>query len=75
VAWGVIEGTHGTDEILLDSQTLILAVRETERPKHESGRDFRLSQNQGRVVAVNAQTGQTLWRTEPDTINGRLGEK
>ncbi len=64
----VIEETHGTDEILLDSQTLILAVRETKRPKHEAGKDFRLSQNQGRVVAVNAQTGQRLWQSEPDAI-------
>jgi len=64
----VIEGTQGTDEILLDSQTLILAVRETERTKPEAGKDFRLSHNQGRVVAVNAETGQRLWQSEPDTI-------
>ena len=64
----VIEGTRGTDEILLDSQTLILAVRETERTTSGAGKDFRLSQNQGRVVAVNSQTGQRLWQSEPDTI-------
>jgi len=64
----VIEGTHGTDEILLDSQTLILVVRETARTTAEAGKDFRLSQNQGRVVAVDARTGQRLWQSETDTI-------
>ena len=63
-----VEGTQGTDEILLDSQLLILAIRETDRTTHRAGQDFRLSDNQGRVMAVNAQTGQKLWQSEPDAI-------
>jgi outer membrane protein assembly factor BamB len=64
----VMEGSDRTDEILLDSQTLILVVRDSERTAIGAGRDFRLSQNQGRVAAVDAQTGQRLWQSEPDTI-------
>jgi outer membrane protein assembly factor BamB len=63
------EGTQGTDEILLDSQTLFLCVRDTDRARAGSTRDFRLSQNVGRTIAVNPGNGLILWRSEPDTMS------
>ncbi len=63
-----IEGTHGTDEILLDSDRLILCVRETDRPDNNDGKDFRLSQNTGRIMAVNLQNHQILWQSVPDRM-------
>jgi outer membrane protein assembly factor BamB len=62
-----LEGTAGTDEILLDRDLLILCVRDTQRPPDQGRRDFRLSQNSGRIVAVNPQNHQMLWQSEPDT--------
>ncbi len=64
-----IEGTHGTDEILLDSETLILCVRDTDRPNKKPGRDFRLSHNSGRICAVDPAKKKILWKSEPDSIS------
>jgi outer membrane protein assembly factor BamB len=61
-----LEGTQGTDEILLDSQMLFLCVRDTDRPGGGGTKDFRLSQNIGRIIAVNPRNGLVLWRSEPD---------
>ncbi len=63
-----IEGTQGTDEILLDSSTLFLCVRDTDRSNHQPGRDFRLSQNPGKILALNPKNNQILWQSEPDTM-------
>ncbi|KPK34886.1 MAG: hypothetical protein AMJ65_17825, partial [Phycisphaerae bacterium SG8_4] len=60
----VLEGTEGTDEILLDSETLFLCVRDTDRTHTAPGRDFRLSQNNGGIVAVDPQNGRILWKSE-----------
>jgi outer membrane protein assembly factor BamB len=64
-----LEGTQGADEILLDSHTLILCVRDTDRTQISPNRDFRLSQNAGKIMAVNLQDGKILWESEPDTIS------
>jgi outer membrane protein assembly factor BamB len=64
-----LEGTEGTDEILLDSKELFLCVRDTDRTGIDPDRDFRLSQNMGTVVAVNPQDGRVLWQSEPDTMS------
>jgi outer membrane protein assembly factor BamB len=61
--------TEGTDEILLDSQMLVLCVRDTNRTGIESGRDFRLSHSNGRIMAINPQNGRILWQSEPDTMS------
>ena len=63
------KGTHGTDEILLNSQILILCVRDTDRTGINPKKDFRLSQNIGRIMAVNSQNGRVLWQSEPDTMS------
>ena len=63
-----LEGTNGTDEILLDAETLILSVRDTDRTQADSATDFRLSQNTGRVVAVDPDDGRILWESAPDAI-------
>jgi outer membrane protein assembly factor BamB/tRNA A58 N-methylase Trm61 len=65
----ILKGTQGTDEILMDSHTLYLCLRETDRTGIKPDRDFRLSQNIGRVIAVNPQDGRILWRSEPDTMS------
>ena len=63
------KGTHGTDEILLNSQILILCVRDTDRTGINPKKDFRLSQNIGRIMAVNSQNGRVHWQSEPDTMS------
>ena len=63
-----IEGTQGTDEILLDSRMLILCVRDTDRPKGELRRDFRLSQNSGRIMVVDPKNNRILWQSTPDSM-------
>ncbi|MHC4432451.1 MAG: outer membrane protein assembly factor BamB family protein, partial [Planctomycetota bacterium] len=65
----VLEGTQGADEILLDSETLFLCVRDTDHTRTAPGKDFRLSQNVGRIVAVNPQNSRILWKSEPDTMS------
>lgn len=62
-----IDGTAGTDEILLDSGSLILCVRDTERPSRQRG-DFRLEQNAGRILAVDPKDGRILWKSEADSM-------
>jgi outer membrane protein assembly factor BamB len=64
-----LAGTQGTDEILLDSQTLFLCVRDTDRSGITPDKDFRLSQNIGRIVAINLQAGRVLWRSDPDIMS------
>ncbi len=64
----VLDDTHDTDEILLDSNQIILAIRDGDRTTHKPGSDFRLSNNSGKVVAIDLQTGQKLWESQPDTI-------
>jgi outer membrane protein assembly factor BamB len=64
----VFDDTEGTDEILLDGDQLLLAIRDGGRASHKPGRDFRLSNNQGKVAAVDIQTGRKLWESQPDTI-------
>lgn len=61
--------TQGADEILLDSEILYLCVRETDRTGIKLVKDFRLSQNIGRIMAVNPQNGRILWQSEPDTMS------
>jgi outer membrane protein assembly factor BamB len=63
-----IKGTQGTDEILLDSQMLVLSVRNTDHPDNSPGKDFRLSQNPGRIMTINLQNNKIIWQSEPDTI-------
>jgi outer membrane protein assembly factor BamB len=63
-----IEGTHGADEVLLESQMLFICVRETDHPDHSPGKDFRLSQNPGRIMAVDLEKSRVLWQSEPDTM-------
>ena len=59
----VLEDTKGTDEILLDGGTLFLVIRDTARPK-QLKRDFRISQNTGRIAAFDAETGKKKWQTK-----------
>jgi len=63
-----VEGTRGTDEILLDDQLLILCVRDTQRPANSRRRDFRLSQNEGKIVALDRQTYEVRWESEPEQM-------
>jgi outer membrane protein assembly factor BamB len=63
-----IEGTEGTDEILRDAEGLVLCIRDTDRPSSNRGKDFRLSQNSGRIVAVDPQDNEILWQSEPETL-------
>jgi outer membrane protein assembly factor BamB len=65
----VINKTHGTDEILLDSGILYICVRDTDRTGINPRGDFKLSQNIGRIVALNPKNGRILWRSEPDTMS------
>jgi len=59
----VLEDTEGTDEILLDGGTLYLVIRDTARPRQPK-KDFRISQNTGRIAAFDAETGEKKWQTE-----------
>jgi len=58
----VLEDTRGTDEILLDGGTLFLVIRDTARP-NQLRKDFRISQNTGRIAAFDAETGKKKWQT------------
>jgi outer membrane protein assembly factor BamB len=59
-----ISGTEGTDEILLTDHMLLLCVREMDRPANKPHHDFRLSQNPGKIIAINLQDDRTLWESE-----------
>jgi len=63
------KATAGADEILLDSQTMFLCIRDTDRTGINPNKDFRLSQNSGTIMTVNPQNGRLLWKSEPDTMS------
>ncbi len=60
----VLQGTQGTDEILLDNGVLFLVIRNTDRSKVKPDRDFRLAFKPGRIAAFDAETGQKRWQTD-----------
>ncbi|MBD3267177.1 PQQ-binding-like beta-propeller repeat protein, partial [bacterium] len=61
-----LEGTKRTDEILLDEDTLYLCIRDAGRPKR--GKDFRLSQFTGKIIAIDLTNNKILWESKPDSI-------
>ncbi len=76
------EQTELTDEILLSGDTLILNVRTDQNPPETHVWDYfgeSTPEQSGRVMAIDAKTGETLWQTDPGkmaplTLSERNGQ-
>jgi outer membrane protein assembly factor BamB len=73
-----VDGTDGTDEMVLSDGVLVLCVREQlsvasppkiEPKKRQNPNEWTINApGAGRIVAVDARSGRELWRTEPQSV-------